>query len=130
MCEFSDSVTILIVDNDDHGRKYLSEALAKLGYRTCVARSGVEALEMDIDRVDLLISDLIMPGMLGAEFSQKFRKRFPTMKQIFISGFPEHAARHIGYLPEGPFLEKPISPTLLRKKVLELLPALTVACSV
>lgn len=116
--------TILIVDNDVNGRKFIHTVLSKCGYRTLLAGSGSEALTHASDgKIDLLLTDLVMPKMTGPELASAMQTLYPNLKHIFMSGFTEAAALKFGYMPEAPFLEKPISSNVLRRKIAEVLAA-------
>ncbi len=119
--------TILIVDNDVNGRKFIHTVLSNCGYRTLLAGSGAEALSFARDgKVDLLLTDLVMPKMTGPELAGAMQALFPGLKHIFMSGFTEAAALKFGYMPAAPFLEKPISSVALRRKIAEVLASGTV----
>lgn len=118
MSEKPEMETILIVDNDKHGGRYLSTVLCAAGYTVLLASNGTDALNLNYrGRIDLLLSDLIMPEMHGAELAQRMQRLHSDIKIIFMSGFTETAAKSFGFLPDAPFLEKPIVSATLRKKV-------------
>ena len=105
--------TILLVEDEDPVRAVNARALAARGYTVIEAASGVEALEvMDAraEPVDIVVSDVVMPEMDGPTLLGELRKRHPTLKVIFVSGYAEDAFRK--NLPEGEefnFLPKPFS---------------------
>ena len=115
---------ILVADNDKHGRAFLVAALSGAGYRVLAASDGLEALKIITQcegAIDLLLADLIMPGMDGRALAERIGQCFPRVKLLLTSGFPAGAARHFGYLADTPFIEKPICLSALRRKVKDLL---------
>jgi DNA-binding response OmpR family regulator len=97
------------------------------GYRVLAARTPAEALELaeaHPDRVHLLITDVIMPGMNGKDLSRKLRTLKPGIKCIFMSGYTADVIAHHGVLDQGiDFLQKPFSVGTLARKVREVLDA-------
>ena len=105
--------TILLVEDEDPVRAVNSRALSARGYTVLEAASGIEALQIIEERgepVDLVVSDVVMPEMDGPTLLGELRKRHPTLKVIFVSGYAEDAFQK--NLPEGEqfnFLAKPFS---------------------
>jgi two-component system cell cycle sensor histidine kinase/response regulator CckA len=105
--------TILLVEDEEAVRAFASRALASRGYTVLEAGSGVEAMEVMAEnggRVDLVVSDVVMPEMNGPTLLGELRKTNPEIKVIFVSGYAEEAFRND--LPEGQafaFLPKPFS---------------------
>ncbi|WP_210484651.1 cell cycle histidine kinase CckA [Microvirga antarctica] len=105
--------TILLVEDEDPVRAVNSRALSARGYTVLEAASGVEAMQIILDRgapVDLVVSDVVMPEMDGPTLLGELRKLYPDLKVIFVSGYAEDAFRR--NLPEGEefnFLPKPFS---------------------
>jgi PAS domain S-box-containing protein len=101
------SETILLVE-DEPGIRELSRAfLENLGYAVLEARSGAEALRVAAERpenIDLLITDVIMPGMRGTELVSRLKETWPELKVLYISGFAD-----LGDRPDAPLLEKPFA---------------------
>ena len=101
--------TILVAEDNDDVRAYTVEALRQLGYRVLEAHDGPSAIRLldrpDVD-VDLLFSDIVMPGMTGWELARQSRQRKPALRILFTSGYPrDHQAnnqlgRHIAILPK------------------------------
>jgi len=82
--------TILIVDDEPSLRELLEEILQTHGYRVIAAENGKQALDiLQQEKVDLVISDVIMPGMDGYELSQKVRDKYPSIKIQLASGFSD-----------------------------------------
>lgn len=94
---------VLIVEDDDRVRTFSREAFVELGYRVIEARSGEEALQaLEAHRdVSLLFTDLVMPGMSGAELARWARDRFPAMKIICTTGFEKELGEGRRPLPAG-----------------------------
>ena len=104
---------MLLVEDEDAVRAFASRALSARGYHVITAASGTEALaafEETSARIELVISDVVMPEMDGPTLLKELRARDPGLKVIFISGYAEEAfARN---LPEGEkfsFLPKPFT---------------------
>ena len=105
--------TILLVEDEEAVRAFAARALASRGYSVLQAASGLEALEIVAQnhaKIDLVVSDVVMPEMDGPTMFGELRKRGVTAKVIFVSGYAEEAfAKN---LPEGEdfaFLPKPFS---------------------
>jgi DNA-binding response OmpR family regulator len=118
--------TILIVDDDPQIRKLLSAILKRDGYGIITAPDGRQALrELDNQAVDLVITDLIMPGKEGIETIMEMRKKIPGMPIIAISGGGKlnpqtylDIARSLGAVRT---MSKPIDPASLTATVKDLL---------
>jgi len=115
------SETILVVEDDDGVRKLTREFLKINGYTVLEARNGAEAIQIPARHagpVDLLLTDVLMPGMNGREVAQQFVSLRPETKVLFMSGYTEDAITHLGILEPGvAFIEKPFSPDELAHKV-------------
>ncbi|MEM7033656.1 MAG: ATP-binding protein, partial [Chloroflexota bacterium] len=113
--------TILLVEDDEDVRKLAKLILQGQGYTLLEAYNGVRALEiMDgrIDDIDLLLTDVIMPGMSGKVLAEKTIEIRPDLKILFMSGYTENAIEQHGILEAGfTLLQKPFSPTILARKV-------------
>ena len=94
---------ILVVDDEEEVRDILAEALEDFGYAVLTAASGEEALSMLAadGGVDMVITDVRMPGISGLELAEEIRRRWPEMKVVLISGYflPQAVPQH--------FLKKP-----------------------
>jgi len=118
--------TILLVEDDEHLRKLISQILERTGYTVLSASNGDEALRLidspEHTEIDLLISDVVMPGIGGKLLAEKLQARFPELKVLYISGYPDEAVVHHGVLDEGvAYLQKPFSPKAFIQKVQEIL---------
>lgn len=112
----SDEVTpgtgsILVVDDEKEIRTYMEIALGEIGYSARIAASGQEALDMfKAERPDLLITDVIMPGMTGYELAEKIQAFAPDTGMIFMSGYTPEAKMPAGKITKySAFLSKPFT---------------------
>ncbi|MFA4993800.1 MAG: ATP-binding protein [Bdellovibrionales bacterium] len=88
--------TILLVEDEDAVRVFSSRALRNKGYNILEARSGEEAIEVlknEGDKVDLIVSDVVMPQMDGPTMYKHVREKWPKIKVIFVSGYTEDRLR-------------------------------------
>ncbi len=118
--------TILLVEDEESLRKMAGKILAGYGYSVIEAKNGMEALEIAIKgdrfKIDLLVTDVIMPKMGGKELSEKLFEEYPKLKVLYISGYTDNAIDHHGMLDKGVLLlQKPFSPQSLAEKVREVL---------
>jgi two-component system, cell cycle sensor histidine kinase and response regulator CckA len=113
--------TIMLVEDDDPVRIFGARALRNKGYKVIEAKSGEAALELIRDaeeRIDLMITDVVMPRMDGPRLVREVRDIVPQMKVIFISGYTEDAFRQRLDSDSGiDFLPKPFSLKQLATKV-------------
>jgi len=119
--------SILVVEDDDEVRAFSAEVLRELGYHVLEAGDGTAALRVLKQQktgVDLLFTDVVMPGMSGRELSDEARKLRPALKVLFTSGYTRNAIVHGGRLDPGvELLQKPFTSRLLAERVRELLDA-------
>lgn len=114
--------TILVVEDDPNLLEMASSFLTKLGYQVISAASGAEALKIAADPekppIQLLFTDIMLPGMDGLQLSDRLQAVKPGIKVLFTSAYAQNALIHQGLLkPEMPFLEKPFSLLTLAHKV-------------
>ncbi|MBI4862801.1 MAG: PAS domain-containing protein [Candidatus Riflebacteria bacterium] len=119
------SGTILLVEDEAAVRGLLGRVLAGDGYTLLQASDGAEALLLYADRrepIDLLITDVVMPGMSGTQLAEAMRARRADLKVLYMSGYTDETLVRLG-LTEGTidFMPKPIVPAVLRNKVREVL---------
>lgn len=117
--------TILVVEDDADLRAYVSDLLRDLNYRVFAASSAQAALTIlmqDAPKVDLLLTDVVMPGINGRELGRRAQQSRPGIKILYMTGYSRNAVVHQGRLDEGvELLEKPISQAKLALRVRELL---------
>jgi two-component system, cell cycle sensor histidine kinase and response regulator CckA len=117
--------TILIVEDETELLQLVCGALENYHYSVLSAKSPAEALELcEIydKKIDLLITDVIMPGMNGKELKERIETLHPRIKTIFMSGYTADIVANRGILDDGiQFLPKPFTPFLLARKVRMLL---------
>ena len=122
--------TIMLVEDDDAVRMFSARALRNKGYQVLEARSGEAALKLvrnAMERVDLVITDVVMPQMDGPAMVHELRAIDPMAKVIFISGYAEDAFRQrLDSERDIHFLAKPFNLKQLALKVKEVMPAGTV----
>ena len=113
IADLTGSASVLLVEDEEAVRAFAARALASRGYKVYEAASGVEALEVMEEaggKIDLVVSDVVMPELDGPSLLRELRKTRPDLKIIFISGYAEDAFKK--NLPEGEefhFLPKPFS---------------------
>jgi PAS domain S-box-containing protein len=119
--------TILVVEDDRDVRAYLVELLRDLNYRVLSAHDAVAALGMietsDI-RIDLLLTDVVLPGMNGRQLAEQAKNRRPDLKVLFTTGYSRNAIVHQGRLDPGvAMIQKPITQDALAARIRDLLDA-------
>jgi signal transduction histidine kinase/DNA-binding response OmpR family regulator len=116
---------ILLVEDEASLRELVATLLTRLGYRVSAAASGQEALALVQGRSlepALLLTDVIMPGMNGAQLAQCLRRSYPALRVLYMSGYPDEAiSRHGVLAPATPFIAKPFTEAALALKVRETL---------
>jgi two-component system cell cycle sensor histidine kinase/response regulator CckA len=117
--------TILIAEDEDAIRQLLKDILSPLGYQIFMAANGREALELYTTiagKIDVLLTDVMMPEMDGKELAQRIAELSPETKIIFMSGYPQSIImKHDSVLEHPYFLQKPITPSALSAKLREVL---------
>ena len=116
---------ILVVEDDSDLRTYMTDVLRDLSYRVLSASSAQAALTIllqDEPRIDLLLTDIVMPGINGRELARRAAEMRPGLKILYMTGYSRNAVVHQGRLDEGvDLLEKPVSQAKLALKVREIL---------
>jgi signal transduction histidine kinase len=116
--------TVLIVEDDPAVRVLVSAVLSELGYAFVEAgdADGAVPILNSAQRIDLLISDVGLPGMNGRQLAEIGRQYRPGLKVLFITGYAEHAAVRGGFLDPGmQMITKPFTFDLLTAKVREMI---------
>lgn len=115
--------TVLLVDDTDSLRDMMQRVLAGFGYNVLLARDGANALEVSDKyhgQIDLLLSDVVMPGIGGPELAVRLRMKRPTLRVLLMSGYDEHSLG-AGGASYSSFIAKPFRPELLGQKIREVL---------
>jgi CheY-like chemotaxis protein len=119
------SETLLVVEDDRTVRELISAVLTPLGYRVLATGSGDEALRASDSfdgPVDLLLTDVVMPGMSGKHLAEVMRIRRPGVKVLFMSGYTQDALSTQGMLEPGvALIHKPLRPGTLARYLRQVL---------
>jgi len=117
--------TVLIVEDDVALRIVACRALLERGYVVLEAVNGLAALQIcaqHLGRIDLVVTDMVMPEMSGAELAERIGSTFPDIQVLLMSGYTRDEAARRGIASERySFLEKPFTPTRLASRVREVL---------
>jgi len=117
--------TVMIVEDEAGILSVAKNVLEGYKYKVLSAQSPSEALaacEKYRENIDLLITDVVMPGMNGKELKERIEAKYPAIKVLFMSGYPADIVAHRGVLEEGvEFLQKPFTPVMFAKKIREVL---------
>ena len=112
---------VLLVEDEDAVRAFATRALRNKGYTVIEANSGEQALSLpaeQLDRVEVLVTDVVMPNMDGPTLAEHMRQRRPDLKILFISGYAEDALRRsLANADNVSFLPKPFSLSQLAGKL-------------
>jgi len=119
------SETILLVEDEASLRELVRECLEAAGYKVIEASHGTAALEAGErhpGRIDLLMTDVVMPGMSGRELAERLRASRPELRTLYMSGYTDDAVVLHGVLAEDmAFLQKPFTAAELARRVREVL---------
>ena len=119
--------TVLVVEDDEGVLSYVAEVLQMLDYRVLRAANGANAikyLDNSAVTIDLLLTDVVMPGMNGRALAEEARRLRPRIKVLFMTGYSQNAIVHQGRLDPGVHLiQKPLSQGNLATKVRDVLDA-------
>lgn len=117
--------TVLLVEDDDAVRAVAERALNRSGYAVLSAARGEEALRIlaeHEDRIDLLLTDIMMPGMNGVEVAAQVLRARPGIQVFFMSGYADQDLVRQGLLEPGThFLQKPFTPQELAVRIRSIL---------
>jgi CheY-like chemotaxis protein len=113
--------TVLVVEDEESVRRLARRALEASGYSVLQAASPLEAIEIAAgypDRIDLLLTDVMMPELTGRQLADRLTASRPGLNVLYMSGYAEDAIVHHGRLdPDTAFLQKPFSPETLSHTV-------------
>ncbi len=116
---------ILVVEDEPGILKLAAQILEFLGYTVLTSNNGEEALALFKSRpgrIDLLLTDIVLPDIKGTEIAQRMRTIDPSIHILFMSGYPEGPSSKTGHFESGDlFLPKPFTPSMLAMKVREVL---------
>jgi CheY-like chemotaxis protein len=109
--------TILVVDDDPGVLEYASNVLEDCGYTVLAAPDGATALVLlrNHSQIDLLFTDLVMPGLDGVEVARQARQQSPGLRVLFTTGYAPDA------IPSGRLLKKPYRPQQLATEIAAIL---------
>jgi two-component system cell cycle sensor histidine kinase/response regulator CckA len=121
--------TVLVAEDEESVRVLIRTVLSSVGFSVLEAGSGTAAAELVAAReqpIDLLITDVIMPGMIGPDLARVVLDRFPQTRVLYITGYATHSAIPAGFLEEGDALmQKPFLAEQLLARVYERLGIVT-----
>jgi two-component system, cell cycle sensor histidine kinase and response regulator CckA len=122
---FDGKETILLAEDEESLRKLTHNTLERCGYTVLEAKDGREALEVSehhVGTIDLLLTDMVMPGIGGRALAEEMIRRRPEIKLVFMSGYTGQAVGSLGPIePGSDFLAKPFTRENLTRKVREAL---------
>ncbi len=117
--------TVLLVEDEPGVRKLVRGILEQYGYIVLEAGSGRQALELEAgheSRIDLLLTDVVLPEMSGRDVADALATSRPGIKVLYLSGYTDHVVIDRGVLAAGAsFLQKPFTPEVLARKIREVL---------
>ncbi|HLL27417.1 MAG TPA: ATP-binding protein [Xanthobacteraceae bacterium] len=117
--------TILVVEDDDDVRGYVADILREANYRVFDARDAARALDIfrrHGEEIDLLLTDVVLPGVNGRTLAEEATARHPRLKVLFMTGYSRNAIVHQGRLDAGvALIQKPLTQASLAAKIREIL---------
>jgi DNA-binding response OmpR family regulator len=116
--------TVLLVEDEQSIRKLISRILRRRGYTVLEAADGADALRISDEHagtVDLVLTDLVMPGLGGVEVAARLSVKWPRVKVVYMSGYGKEDLRTHGVTDPALFLPKPFRPDELVLKIGEAL---------
>jgi CheY-like chemotaxis protein len=123
-CQWGGTETILLVEDEAFVRKVTAQVLESAGYRLTITGSAAEALEAFRERCgsfDLLLADVVMPGMSGRELAAELESSYPRARVLLMSGYAEQLAWCEASAGRRKYLAKPFSLGTLLGRVREVL---------
>jgi two-component system cell cycle sensor histidine kinase/response regulator CckA len=125
VADLSGHETILVVEDQPEVNSVVHNALSRHGYRVLMATDGNEAVEIAMahgDRIDLLITDVVMPGLSARELAERFRRLHPGGRVLYMSGYTDDSVVQRGIIEQSvEFIQKPFTPATLLRRVREVL---------
>jgi CheY-like chemotaxis protein len=115
---------LLLVEDEPGVRAIARQILQRCGYHVTVASDGADALvkyQRETGQFDLVITDVVMPGMTGSELIARLRADRPDLRVLYTSGYTEDAVIHHGVAAGAHFIAKPFTPSALARKVRQVL---------
>jgi two-component system cell cycle sensor histidine kinase/response regulator CckA len=117
--------TILVAEDEDAILRLVDRVLSKMGYTVLTANSGAAALELASNhpgRIDLLLTDVLMPNMIGPELAEQISTKRPEIKVLYMSGYTDETVVRFGVLNSTVnYIAKPFSPDKMARRVREVL---------
>jgi two-component system cell cycle sensor histidine kinase/response regulator CckA len=117
--------TVLLVEDEEQVRSVLVQMLSRAGHRVLAAGTPAEALaisEQHPERIELLLTDVVMPGMNGRQLADRIRDMRPDTRVLFMSGYTDDIVLHHGVVEPGlAFVEKPVTSRTLLGRIRDLL---------
>jgi CheY-like chemotaxis protein len=117
--------TVLLVEDEANVRAAVRRMLDRSGYTVLEAANGGEALhifERSAERIDILLTDVVMPGQGGRALAEQLTARRPRLRVLFVSGYTDDEILQRGLLqPDAAFLEKPVTPDRLARALRQVL---------
>jgi CheY-like chemotaxis protein len=124
-CGARGSETVLLVEDDAMVRRLTEATLERAGYRVLAAANGADAQRLAAGRggsIDLVITDLVMPGMPGPELARRLEAAHPGLRVLYMSGYADDTMARLGLSEERvSVLAKPFAPDELARRVREVL---------
>jgi PAS domain S-box-containing protein len=117
------AATVLLVEDEQIVRKLVATMLDDAGYRVLQAENAEEAIAYaeTEERIDVLLTDVVMPGLSGPELAEHLTERWPTLRVLFVSGYTAEAIEKHGQISPGTsFLQKPFNRAQLTHALQEL----------
>lgn len=119
--------TVLLAEDEAAYRELIQTVLTDAGYTVITAADGEEALKMGTDprnKIDMLLTDAVLPKLNGRKLMEKLHEARPDLPVLFMSGYTTNVIVHHGMLDKGiEFLQKPVSPVALLRRMREILDA-------
>jgi len=119
MPDEGDELRVLLVEDEDTVRNVVARLLKKLGYQVSAAANADEAISYfdGGESFDLVVTDIVMPGLSGIEMSEVLKARCPELRFLFISGYTSRELGTAPAAPPDPFLPKPFTMQELAEEV-------------